>query len=371
MMSSRWPRPIGVIASMALMPVWSGSLTGCRSAMPGAIISIGRVVSARMGPFPSRGLPSGSTTRPMSPGPTGTSSSAPVRRTVWPSFRSLYSPRMIAPIEPSSRLKTWPRTPPSNSSISPASALSRPWMRAMPSPTSRIVPTSATSSVERKDSISLRRTAVISSGLNRMALLGDRDGRVRLREALAQLGELTADAAVGDEVADAQHGPADERGADDVGQDRRLAQRRRQARADGLDRVRRHRRRRRERHPHAAEPLVEEALVGVGDLGQGRHALALEQHVEEVREQVRRLAAKRLVDRRVLRVAVDAAREEERAHRPLAPPHGGERGELLAHGLEGLPRLGRLRERARVDGAERLLAAAAHACAPGFLREVS
>ena len=30
MISSRWPRPIGVIASMALMPVCSGSLTGCR-----------------------------------------------------------------------------------------------------------------------------------------------------------------------------------------------------------------------------------------------------------------------------------------------------------------------------------------------------
>ena len=29
MISSRWPRPIGVIASMALMPVCSGSLTGC------------------------------------------------------------------------------------------------------------------------------------------------------------------------------------------------------------------------------------------------------------------------------------------------------------------------------------------------------
>src|SRR5436309_636381 len=28
MMSSRWPRPIGVIASMATIPVWSGSFTG-------------------------------------------------------------------------------------------------------------------------------------------------------------------------------------------------------------------------------------------------------------------------------------------------------------------------------------------------------
>jgi len=28
MISSRWPRPIGIIESIALMPVWSGSFTG-------------------------------------------------------------------------------------------------------------------------------------------------------------------------------------------------------------------------------------------------------------------------------------------------------------------------------------------------------
>ena len=42
MISSRWPRPIGVMASIDLMPVCSGSSTGCRPAMPGAIDSTGR-----------------------------------------------------------------------------------------------------------------------------------------------------------------------------------------------------------------------------------------------------------------------------------------------------------------------------------------
>ncbi len=42
MISSRWPRPIGIIESMALMPVCSGSFTGWRSAMPGALNSSGR-----------------------------------------------------------------------------------------------------------------------------------------------------------------------------------------------------------------------------------------------------------------------------------------------------------------------------------------
>ena len=43
MISSRWPRPIGVIASMALMPVCSGSCTGLRPTMPGACTSSRRV----------------------------------------------------------------------------------------------------------------------------------------------------------------------------------------------------------------------------------------------------------------------------------------------------------------------------------------
>jgi len=42
MMSCRWPRPIGVIASIALMPVWSGSFTGWRAITLGAWSSSSR-----------------------------------------------------------------------------------------------------------------------------------------------------------------------------------------------------------------------------------------------------------------------------------------------------------------------------------------
>ena len=80
MISSRWPRPIGVMASMALMPVCSGSSTGWRPATPGAVDSTGRVWSVTIGPLPSSGLPSGSTTRPITASPTGTRSSSPVAR---------------------------------------------------------------------------------------------------------------------------------------------------------------------------------------------------------------------------------------------------------------------------------------------------
>ncbi len=41
MISSRWPRPMGIIESIAMMPVNSGCETDLRSMMPGAIRSTG------------------------------------------------------------------------------------------------------------------------------------------------------------------------------------------------------------------------------------------------------------------------------------------------------------------------------------------
>ncbi len=41
MISSRWPRPIGIIASIDMMPVCTGTLTDLRGMMPGAIFSTG------------------------------------------------------------------------------------------------------------------------------------------------------------------------------------------------------------------------------------------------------------------------------------------------------------------------------------------
>ena len=89
MISSRWPRPIGVMASIALMPVCIGSSTGCRSAMPGAVDSTSRDWSVTIGPLLSIGSPSGLTTRPTSASPTGTRSSWPVAVTVSPSWMSV------------------------------------------------------------------------------------------------------------------------------------------------------------------------------------------------------------------------------------------------------------------------------------------
>ena len=71
MISSRWPRPIGNMLSMAIRPVSIGWLTGWRAMMSGAGDSIGRYASASTGAPPSIGLPSASTTRPKKPSPTG------------------------------------------------------------------------------------------------------------------------------------------------------------------------------------------------------------------------------------------------------------------------------------------------------------
>jgi hypothetical protein len=84
---SRWPRSIGMSASIALRPVAIGSCIDLRGMMPGALTST-RLRSPGIGPLSSIGLPSASTTRPSRPLPTGTSTMAPVRLTVWPSLIS-------------------------------------------------------------------------------------------------------------------------------------------------------------------------------------------------------------------------------------------------------------------------------------------
>src|SRR5579884_333271 len=171
MISSRWPRPTFVIESIALIPVCSGSFTGWRCTTPGALNSSGRRSFVSIGPWPSSGLPRGSTTRPRSASPTGTSATRPVRRTGSPSLISSHSPKSAAPTLSSSRLNARPTTPWSSSSISSATQFSRPCTRAMPSPSCSTVPTSARFVSTSNSSIRWRRIDVISSGRSFIALL--------------------------------------------------------------------------------------------------------------------------------------------------------------------------------------------------------
>ena len=126
MISSRWPRPIGIIESMALMPVCTGSFTGWRSTTPGALNSIGRVSPVSISGPPSMAWPSGSTTRPISFSPTGIAMTSPVRRTVSPSLILSHSPKSTQATLSSSRFSARPVTPCPNSSFSIATQRSSP-----------------------------------------------------------------------------------------------------------------------------------------------------------------------------------------------------------------------------------------------------
>src|SRR3990172_139264 len=206
MMSSRWPRPIGTIASMDLRPVCTGWLTDWRAITPGAIFSIGLVSWVAIGPRPSIGWPSASTTRPISSGPTGTSRMRPVHFTASPSVMCLYSPRITAPTESRSRLSASPKVLPGNSSISPCMASARPCTRQMPSVRPTSVPSLRASACGANFSMRARISSLISDGLSCIVvplLTGQRQ---------AQPFELAAHRTVDHEIPGADHGTADEPG---------------------------------------------------------------------------------------------------------------------------------------------------------------
>ena len=140
--SSRCPRPIGIMESIALMPVCKGSFTGWRSQIPGAGDSTARNSLVSMGPAPSMGWPMAFTTRPIIASPTGTETTLPVRFTVWPSLIPSSVPKRTMETLFSSRFWAIPNVPSSNSRSSPDIQSDRPLALAMPSPTIRTVPVS-------------------------------------------------------------------------------------------------------------------------------------------------------------------------------------------------------------------------------------
>ena len=96
-----------------------------------------------MFPFPSIGFPSASTTLPTIFSPTLIEAILCVRFTVSPSFICFEGPNNTTPTLSSSRFKTIPSSPESNSISSPYCTFERPYTRAIPSPTCKTVPTSS------------------------------------------------------------------------------------------------------------------------------------------------------------------------------------------------------------------------------------
>ncbi len=133
-MSSRCPRPIGIKASTTFRPVCNGTKTGALSIIAGASRSTGRRSDVLTGPRSSRGRPTGSTKRPISASPTGTSKTCPVRSTSEPASISLLSPKRITPTSEISILKTMPGMLPGNRTSSSDLTPDKPSTRAIPWP---------------------------------------------------------------------------------------------------------------------------------------------------------------------------------------------------------------------------------------------
>src|SRR5215204_3694743 len=362
MISSRWPRPIGIIASIALMPVWRGSLTGWRWTTPGALTSAGRVSVRSMSPLPSSGRPSGSMMRPSSASPTGISSRRLVRLTVSPSTTWPQGPNSTAPTLSDSRLSASPVTSCGSSSISNDMQFSTPWMRAMPSATDRTVPTSVRSAwPASRPSMRLLRMDVISSGLICMSgfrwLLG-KSRRLRPDDLLAKGLEAVADGGVEHLVADAD---------DDAAEDLRLHRRGQldpAARllgdpiADVADRLLVELDR--GGHGDRQQPVVmlPQAVVPAPDPEDRRHAVVLEQQLQEVEED-RLGAVDRPVQPLLLLLRGEVRREEEHLQLPVAVERVCELAELLAHDVELVLLERGLEEGAGVDDGDLLHRASA------------
>src|ERR1039458_9960260 len=264
MISSRWPRPIGVIASIAFRPVCIGCGPDWRCTTPGALNSAGRVSVVAISPFPSKGRPSGSTIRPSSASPTGMSSRRPVRFTVSPSTMCSHLPISTG----------------GSSSTSKDMQFSKPCNRAMPSATDRTVPTSV-SSADPASSPSMRlfRMLVISSGLICMSFL-----RGSLGNLPAQLLQSVANRGVQNRVPDPQHDAAQDVGVH-ARRQRPLAS---GALADALAQVlgggRVQLNRARDLHRQHPILLLPQALVLTANTEDHGHAVILDQQLQEVHE---------------------------------------------------------------------------------------
>src|SRR3954454_10702963 len=370
MISSRLPRPIGIMPSIAFSPVCRVSLTGWRWTTPGALNSAGRVASVSISPLPSSGLPSGSTMRPSRPSPTGISSSLPERLTVSPSSILSHSPHSTTPTLSDSRFSARPVTSCGSSSISSDWQLSSPCTRAMPSAIDSTVPTSERSAPPSSSpSILCLRMLVISSGLIFMSAMSPwippkrccRAARLVVVSSslsarqLSGLGHLLpkslqagADRPVHDLVPDPQHEAAEQVRVD-LGRELDLAVRLvLDLLADVLHEVLVELDRARDRHREQLALLGVEVVEVPLDAEDRRHAVALREELEEAHEVLVR-PADHLADALLLLLRGEVRREEVHLEVAVLVERLDELPELVVHVVEHVVLVGDVEQRARVD----------------------
>src|SRR5437660_1668129 len=283
MTSSRCPRPIGIMASIDMMPVCTGSSTRVRVITPGAMTSIGARCFAAMGPRPSIGSPSGLTVRPSSSGPTGTSTMLPVVRTSSPSLMCSYLPRTTARTWSSSRLRARPSTSPGNCTISLAMTPVRPKIWTIPSPTLMTRPTSADTVSASKSFRRCLMTSLISLDLMANSVRSSVHV-LRARQLVAQLLQPRRDAGVDHPVADPEDQAADDGGVHQVLEPDLAAQLSRQARLQLIGVRSAEWDRRRRGRAHAAGLLVGQQPVLLDDPVQLADPVGCHQEPGEVRD---------------------------------------------------------------------------------------
>src|SRR3990167_7565783 len=210
MISSRWPRPMGVMESMFFRPVCTGWSTDFRAITPGATFSTTSDSLVLRGPLPSMGLPRESTTRPSSSGPTGTSSTRPVHFTFCPSARPRYSPSTTAPTESCSRFSAMPNTPPWNSIISPYITSASPLIRTISSDTPTMDPSLRASDVVSRFAIRCLSSWLISDGLS-CCMVRSSNSRI---QCFGQSGQLALHGSINHQVTCADDGATQNRSVD-------------------------------------------------------------------------------------------------------------------------------------------------------------
>src|SRR6266542_3425670 len=181
-----------VSTATAVFPVWRSPMMSSRCPRP-------------MGVMASMDCPRGSTTRPRKASPTGTDRIRPVCLTSSPSSMPEASPKITHPISRTSRFVATPKIPPGNSSSSLARVDGRPSTRAMPSPDSVTCPISSRTTCGWNDSTCFSSASRISCGSIVSSAIST-PSRGQLFQGQV---ELPADRAVDDLVSHPGHDPPD------------------------------------------------------------------------------------------------------------------------------------------------------------------
>src|SRR5436190_4357349 len=255
-------------------------------------------------------------------------------------------------------------------------------MRAMPSPTSMTVPTSDTCSFCSKPAISRFRTLVISATLMAISSPSVRSSFRRIwvediatavamplsswrggEHLFLQRVQLRLDARVDELVLHAEDQAADDSVVDVLVDDRVLLQRTAHALADLLELLRRKLLRDRDVDLDLSKLLIEQVIVGVGDLDEAAEAAMRVENAKKVQHQLARLRAEDSLHRLAALLLADSRISQVHAKRFASGNDFANRAQLLCDRLGAIALVRQLEQRLSVrDGVGRGVLGFRHSC---------